>query len=140
VYEEDTFRCVVVLTKDSVAVDSNADEATPYHRLERLAARTEHDNAVVARVRDDELVKGRARDGGRTVEHADADLADELAVHAEHAHAVTVTVGDCDVTVPGHEAESKRPVQLTVAAAFGPEATKKSAVVTVEHAEARGIL
>jgi hypothetical protein len=45
-------------------------------------------------------------------------VADELALHAEHAHAVVVAVCDCDVTVPGHEAQSSWPVQLTVAAAL----------------------
>jgi hypothetical protein len=60
-------------------------------------------------------------------------VADELALHAEHAHAVVATVGDCDVTVPGHEAQSTRVLQLTVAAAFRSEATKKSAVAPLER-------
>jgi hypothetical protein len=65
-------------------------------------------------------------------------VADELALHAEHAHAVVDAVGDSNVTVSGHEAYSMRPAQLTVAAARSPEATKKSAVTPLEHTDAVG--
>jgi hypothetical protein len=95
--------------------------ATPVKRPPPIVcsiARTEHNNATVPGVSDDELVKGRARDAGGAAELADTHVADELALHAEHAHAVVATVGDCDVTVPGHEAQSKRLLQLTVAAAL----------------------
>jgi hypothetical protein len=33
----------------------------PSHRLQQLAARIEHEDAMAARVRDDKLVRGRIR-------------------------------------------------------------------------------
>jgi hypothetical protein len=52
------------LREDGAAVESDAGEVTASHRLQQLAARTEHDHALVALVSDDELVEGRARDAG----------------------------------------------------------------------------
>jgi hypothetical protein len=66
---------------------------------------------------------------------ADADVADEVTVHAEHDHAVVVLVGDGDVTVASHEAQPEWRTQLTVAAAVRPDATKQSAVTAVEHSD-----
>ncbi len=133
--EEDALLLVFVLSEDDTTVDSNAAEAIASHRLQQLAADTEHSNARVVHVSDDDLVKGRARDAGGTLELADTHVMDELAVHAEHAHAIVVALGDCDVTT-GHEAQSLRVHKLTVAATFGPEATTKSAVPAVEHTDA----
>jgi hypothetical protein len=127
------------LCEDGAAVHHNAREGTASHRVEHLAAGTEHNNAAVAVVSDDDLVKGRARDALGTAELADTHVADELALHAEHAHAAVAVVGDCDVTVPGHEAQSTWVLQLTVAAALRSEATKKSAVTPLEHTDAVGI-
>jgi pimeloyl-ACP methyl ester carboxylesterase len=76
---------------------------------------------------------------GVTAALADTHVADELALDAEYAHAGDTVFGDCDVTVPGHEAQSARVLQLTVAAAFRPEATKKSTVTALEHTDAVGI-
>jgi hypothetical protein len=53
---------------------------------------------------------------------------------------MVAAVGDCDVTVSGHEAQSLREVKLTVAAALRAEPTKKSAVAAVEHTDAVDIL
>jgi hypothetical protein len=44
------------------------------------------------------------------------------------------------VTVPRHEAQSNVGVQLTIATALGPDATKKSAITPLEHTDAVGIL
>jgi hypothetical protein len=66
-------------------------------------------------------------------------VANELAVHAEHAHSVVAAVSDSDVSVSGHETHTLRELQLAVAAANRPEATKKSTIAAVEHAEAVGI-
>jgi hypothetical protein len=66
-------------------------------------------------------------------------VADELALHAEHAHAAIAAVSDGDVTVPGHEAQTLREAQLTVAAAIRPETTKKSAIAPLEHTTAVGM-
>jgi hypothetical protein len=63
-------------------------------------------------------------------------VADELAVDAEHAHAVVVALGDGDVTVVRHDAQSSRRVHLSVVGAERPEPTKKSAVGAVEHSDA----
>jgi hypothetical protein len=54
------------------------------YSLQRLAARTEDNDAVVVLVNDDELVEGRARDAGRPLQLADTHMTDELALHAEH--------------------------------------------------------
>jgi hypothetical protein len=70
----------------------------------QVTAVTEHSNAVVCGVSDDELVVGRARDAARRSEHADTDVADELATHAEHAQPVVAAVENGDVTVATHEA------------------------------------
>ncbi len=54
------------------------------------------------------------------MELAASHVADELALHAEYAHVVVAVVGDSDVTVPGHEAQSTRAAhwQPTVATAL----------------------
>jgi hypothetical protein len=52
--EDDALGHAHVLGEDGVAVDGDAIEGT-VHRRQHLAARTEHDNAVVAGVSDDEL-------------------------------------------------------------------------------------
>ncbi len=77
--EDDTL--LVAVSEDGAAVDRNAGDTFALQRLQQLAARTEHSDAVVADVRDDELVEGRARDAGGTVELADTHVADELALH-----------------------------------------------------------
>ena len=45
-------------------------------------------------------------------------------------------VGDRNVAVPGHEAQSNWAIQLTVAAAEKPKATKKSSIAAAEHTDA----
>jgi hypothetical protein len=67
---QDALGVGVVLGEDGAATDRNAGEvgrgnfkfAAP-HRLQHLATRTEHDDAVVTPVSDDELVNGRAPRG-----------------------------------------------------------------------------
>jgi hypothetical protein len=78
---------------------SDASEASIAGRHQQLADDAEHGNATPSIVGDDELVEGGARQAVGTVEHADTDVADELAVNAEHAHAAGDPVGNSDVTV-----------------------------------------
>jgi hypothetical protein len=52
---------------------------------------------------------------------------------------VASELSDGDVTVSGHEAQSEREAQLTVADTSSPEATKKSAVTPVEHRDAMSL-
>jgi hypothetical protein len=89
---------------------------------------------------DDEVVEGRARDAVRSRERARTDVMNKGTVDAEHAHAVVAVVGDNDVAVAGHEAQSLRVAQLAVAAAFASEPTKKSAVTPVEQSDAVGVV
>jgi hypothetical protein len=128
-----------ILREHRAAVHRNASEVAVAERHQQLAGVAEHDDATIARVSDDELVKGRARNALGTVQHADADVADELSVDAEHAHAVVASLRDCDVTVAVHEAQPIGRPQLTVIATTeGPKLTKKSAIAPVEHADAVG--
>jgi hypothetical protein len=48
--------------EDRAVVQRDASEAAVAHGHRKLAARAEDDDAPVARVSDDELVEGRARD------------------------------------------------------------------------------
>jgi hypothetical protein len=139
--EHHTLLVVAALCKNASAVMQRYttwDKAFELHRLQRLTARTKHNNALVVGVSDDELVKGRARDASGTAKMADTHVVDELALQAEHAHAAVATVGNCDVTVPGHEAQPKWELQPTVLVAIRPEAMKKSTVTAREYADAVG--
>jgi hypothetical protein len=63
-------------------------------------------------------------------------VADELTLHAEHAHAVVAIVGDSDVPVARHEAQPKWAVYLTVTSAMVAEPASEGAVVATEHTDA----
>jgi hypothetical protein len=91
--------CSVFVCNDGAAVNQHASEATLAHRLQRLSTGAEHNNAAVAGVGDDEVVEGRDRDSARPHQHTHTHVADEVAVHAEHAHAVADAVSNCDVKV-----------------------------------------
>jgi hypothetical protein len=118
-------------------VHSDGCEVATHTRVrQHVAGAAEHAQALDPKVSNDELVEGRRCDSVRTAQQPDTDVADELSVDAEHAHAVVALVSDCDVTVARHEAQSMGSIQLTVAAAVRPEATKKRAVTTAKHSDA----
>jgi hypothetical protein len=131
--ERHTLLCAADLCKDSAAVHRNGRVLAIPDRLHQLAARTEHDDALVARVGDDEVVISGARDALWSPQHTDTDVADERAVDAEHAHAVVERLGDGDVTAVGREAQRTGSVKLSVAAAATAEAVKEGAVIPGEH-------
>jgi hypothetical protein len=57
------------------------------------------------------------------MEHTDTDVADELAVNAEHTHAAVAAVCNSDVTVARQETQLTRVDQLTITTAVRPEST-----------------
>lgn len=64
-------------------------------------------------------------------------MAHKRAVHTEHADAFVASVRDSNVTVPMsaiYEAQSERPVQLTVILTICSETPKQLSVSTTEHA------
>ncbi len=65
-----------VVNKDSIPAHRNASEEAIAYRFQQLAGRTEDKDAVVAKVSDDELVRGRACDAMGNLELADASGAD----------------------------------------------------------------
>ncbi len=89
-HEDD--RLLVAVSEDGAAVDRDAGDAFALQRLQQLAARTEHSDAFVTVVSDDELVEGRARDALGTTDGSDTHVADELALHTEHTHTVVNTL------------------------------------------------
>jgi hypothetical protein len=98
-FKHDTHAVIAALCKDGAAVQRDAAEVVAAPRHQHIADVAEHDNATVVGISDDELVEGRARDTPGTLEHANTDVADELAVDAEHAHATVAPLDDCDATV-----------------------------------------
>ncbi len=130
------YGAVVTRTPRSHRVHRHTQNQAGIHRLHYVATRAEHNKAMVTTVSDDELVEGGARGTMGILQHSHADVADEVALHAEHAHAVVSSISDYDVPVTSSEAKPTRCVQFTVAAAFTPKATNNSAVATVEHTDA----
>ncbi len=93
------------------AVHYNAHARTIHRRCrDEVTAGTEHSDAAVVTVSDDDLVHCGARNAFGTTQHPYTDVADELSVDAEHAHAVVKAVSDGNVTVVVDEAQSTRAI------------------------------